>query len=102
MALYQISRIWKIRGQFVLLASLVERCRPETHTFVLPVGEITVILKDVAHIYGLPIDREVVTGWTYSCHDFLVNQSLAIFGNEPTVESSSTKQSVNVEEHDIF
>ncbi|RYQ90074.1 hypothetical protein Ahy_B09g096358 isoform A [Arachis hypogaea] len=55
-----------IRGSHPLLAALVERWRPETHTFVLPVGEVTVTLEDVAHIFGLPIDGEPVSGWTGS------------------------------------
>ncbi|RYR15190.1 hypothetical protein Ahy_B04g071918 [Arachis hypogaea] len=70
-------------------AALVERSRPETHTFVLPVGEITVTLEDVAHIFGLPIDGEVVSGWTDSSGDFVQSQSYTVFGREPKVSSSS-------------
>ncbi|XP_072076751.1 protein MAIN-LIKE 2-like [Arachis hypogaea] len=71
-----------------MLAALVEWWRLETHTFVMPVGEVIVTLENVLHIFGLPIDGEVVTGWTDSSHD-LVNQSLAIFSIEPQVNSSS-------------
>src|SRR5438105_15680180 len=38
-----------------LLSALVDRWRPETHTFHMPFGEITVTLKDVTMITGLPI-----------------------------------------------
>ena len=38
-----------------LLYALVDRWRPEMHTFHMPFGEITVILKDVAMITELPI-----------------------------------------------
>ena len=38
-----------------LLSALVDRWRPETHTFHLPFGEMTVILQDVAMLTGLPI-----------------------------------------------
>ena len=38
-----------------LLSALVDRWRPETHTFHMPFGEIIVTLKDVAMIMGLPI-----------------------------------------------
>ena len=38
-----------------LIAGLVERWRPETHTFHLPFGEMTVTLKDVSALWGLPI-----------------------------------------------
>jgi hypothetical protein len=38
-----------------LLTGLVDRWRPETHTFHLPFGEMTVTLKDVAMLTGLSI-----------------------------------------------
>ncbi|RYQ84643.1 hypothetical protein Ahy_B10g104093 isoform A [Arachis hypogaea] len=63
---YHVSRIGVIREFHPLLAALVERWRLETHIFVLSVGEVTVTLKDVAHIFGLPIDGELVSGWTDS------------------------------------
>ena len=44
------------------LTALVDRWRPETHTFHLPVGEMTVTLEDVAMILGLPIRGLPVTG----------------------------------------
>ncbi|QHO08960.1 uncharacterized protein DS421_14g477170 [Arachis hypogaea] len=85
---YHVSKIGVIRGFHPLLAALVERWRPETHTFVLPVGEVTVTLEDVAHIFGLPIDREPVSGWTDSSADFVRSQSFAIFGREPELRST--------------
>ena len=36
-----------------LLAALVDRWRPETDTFHLPVGEMTPTLQDVAKLLGL-------------------------------------------------
>ncbi|XP_072058079.1 protein MAIN-LIKE 1-like [Arachis hypogaea] len=86
---YHVSRIGVIRGFYLMLAALVERWRPETHTFVLPVGEVIVTLEDVAHIFGLPIDGEPVSGWTDSSGDFLQSQSIVIFGREPSVSHSS-------------
>jgi hypothetical protein len=38
-----------------LLTGLVDRWRPETHTFYLPFSEMTVTLKDVVMLTGLPI-----------------------------------------------
>lgn len=38
-----------------LLSGLVDRWRPETHTFHLPFGEMTITLKDVSMLLGLPI-----------------------------------------------
>ncbi|XP_025682735.1 serine/threonine-protein phosphatase 7 long form homolog [Arachis hypogaea] len=86
---YHVSRIGMIRGFHPLLAALVERWRPETHTFVLPVCEVTVTLEDVAHIFGLPIDGEPVSGWTDSSSDFVQSQSMAIFGRQPVLSRNS-------------
>ncbi|CAO2141318.1 unnamed protein product [Urochloa humidicola] len=44
------------------LTAMVDRWRPETHTFHLPAGEMTVTLQDVAMILGLRIDGRAVTG----------------------------------------
>ncbi|RYR79213.1 hypothetical protein Ahy_A01g004040 isoform J [Arachis hypogaea] len=86
---YHVSKIGVIRGFHPLLAALVERWRLETHTFVLPVDEVTVTLEDVAHIFGLPINGEPVSGWTNSSSDFVQSQSMAIFGREPVLSGST-------------
>ncbi|XP_052487579.1 serine/threonine-protein phosphatase 7 long form homolog [Gossypium raimondii] len=48
--------------RFDLLSTLVERWRPETHTFHFPCGECTVTLEDVAVQLGLPVDGNPITG----------------------------------------
>ncbi|KAG8479524.1 hypothetical protein CXB51_029161 [Gossypium anomalum] len=48
--------------RYDLISALVERWRPETHTFHLPCGECTVTLEDVALQLGVPIDGSPVTG----------------------------------------
>ncbi|MFQ6621336.1 hypothetical protein Gotur_003105, partial [Gossypium turneri] len=48
--------------RYDLLSALVERWRPETHTFHFPCGECTVTLEDVAMQLGLPIDGRPVMG----------------------------------------
>ena len=43
-----------------LLTALVDRWRPETHTFHLPCGEMAPTLQDVAYLLGLPLDGDAV------------------------------------------
>ncbi|KAH1234540.1 Serine/threonine-protein phosphatase 7 long form [Glycine max] len=59
-----------------LITALVERWRPETHTFHLPWGECTITLEDVALHLGIRVDGRVVTGpsflhWDELCHELL-------------------------------
>ena len=39
-----------------IITTLVERWRQETHTFHLPLGEVTITLLDVALLKRLPIE----------------------------------------------
>jgi len=48
----------------LLITSLLERWRKETHTFHFSHGETTVTLEDVAVLLGLLIDGDVVTNAT--------------------------------------
>ena len=45
-----------------LITCLVKRWQPKTHTFHVPVREMTIMLQDVAIILGIYINRLVVTG----------------------------------------
>ncbi|KAH1056440.1 hypothetical protein J1N35_034505 [Gossypium stocksii] len=45
-----------------LISALVERWRPETHTFHLPCNECTITLDNVALQISLSIDRLVIMG----------------------------------------
>ena len=62
MGFYGVYRLGHIMINRPLITCLVERWRPETHTFHMPIGEMTIKLQDVAIILGLHIDGLAVTG----------------------------------------
>ena len=45
-----------------LLTAFVDRWRPETHTFHLPSGEMSMLMQDIGYILGLRLDGPAVTG----------------------------------------
>ncbi|KAL8104818.1 hypothetical protein AgCh_028842 [Apium graveolens] len=59
-----VTRLSSIDLDWGLLSALVERWRPETHTFHLPVGECSITLQEVNVLLGLKIDGDVVIGLT--------------------------------------
>uniref|UniRef100_A0A8R7RFD4 Aminotransferase-like plant mobile domain-containing protein n=1 Tax=Triticum urartu TaxID=4572 RepID=A0A8R7RFD4_TRIUA len=61
-----------------LVSSLADRWRPETHSFHLRTGEMTVTLQDVSLITGLPIDGRPLCMSTNS--DGWRQQMIALIG----------------------
>ena len=59
---YGVYCLRHIMIDWPLITCLIERWRPETHTFHVPVGETTITLQDVAIIFGLCIYGLAVTG----------------------------------------
>jgi hypothetical protein len=68
--LLSYSKLTSSKERFLLdpslMSSLVDRWRPETHTFHLRCGELTPTLKDVSMITALPIIGNPVVPQAYS------------------------------------
>ena len=65
---YGVARLGVFKFNAGLISALVERWRPETHTFHMPQGECIITLEDVAVQLGLPCGGAPVIGptaWDY-------------------------------------
>jgi Plant mobile domain len=80
--LYGIVQIGTIKVDVSLISALVERWRQETHTFHLPVGEMTVTLEDVAILLGVPVNGEPITYNTDESWEQWVNDCLGVLPDE--------------------
>ncbi|KAF7838922.1 serine/threonine-protein phosphatase 7 long form-like protein [Senna tora] len=73
---YGVSRLRYFEFDNALVSALVERWRPETHTFHMTQGECTITLQDVAILLGLPCVGVPIVGrtdlpWATVCEGLL-------------------------------
>ncbi|KAF1891149.1 hypothetical protein Lal_00001290 [Lupinus albus] len=80
-AFSNILEIERVNINNHLITAMIERWRPETHTFHFPNGECTITLEDVAIQLGIPIDGLAVTGVTSMVWDEVC---LELLGAIPT------------------
>ncbi|KAE8817494.1 hypothetical protein D1007_04921 [Hordeum vulgare] len=72
------------------LTALTDCWRPETHSFHLPLGEMTITLEDISMITGLPIEGRALTGKVRS--DGWRKRVAALVGVEPEPWIHETKK----------
>ncbi|KAE8791753.1 Serine/threonine-protein phosphatase 7 long form-like protein [Hordeum vulgare] len=73
-----------------VLTALTDRWRPETHSFHLPLGEMTITLEDIAMITGLPIEDRALTWKVRS--DGWRQRVAALVGVEPEPWTNETRK----------
>ncbi|XP_074293338.1 serine/threonine-protein phosphatase 7 long form homolog [Silene latifolia] len=88
---FGIHRFVSMKFYVDLISSLVELWRQETHTFHLPVGEVTVTLKDVQVLLGLAINGDVVSGSTYQNPVKSVEMALGLAPTDDDLSGTALK-----------
>ena len=89
----RLHRVPNIDLDHALITMLVERWRPETHSFHLPHGEMTITLQDMEVIMEVPVDGLPVVGFTRmdDWGDLLLNRQVGAGKNTAVMEGPRVK-----------
>ncbi|KAL9674930.1 hypothetical protein QQ045_003129 [Rhodiola kirilowii] len=85
------TQVCNVKNDPRLCTALVERWRPETHTFHLNGGEATITLQDVSLLTGLPIDGEPVSGFGEFDWEPVCLNLLGVVPDRPKLKSMGSK-----------
>ncbi|XP_057418732.1 serine/threonine-protein phosphatase 7 long form homolog [Lotus japonicus] len=88
---YEAALAGSLKLDKVLISAMVERWRPETHTFHMPFGECTITLQDVAVHLGLPIDGNPVIGVIWCDWSELVEDLLGVVPPASAIKGGGLK-----------
>ena len=94
---YHAALVNRCQYEVGLIRALVERWRPETHTFHFPCGECTITLEDVALQLGLPIDGKEVMGGSLLHWEALFEELFGVIPPENFIQGSTIKMTWLVE-----
>ena len=86
-----VQHLRQIKIDDTLVIALVERWRPESHTFHLLVGECTITLENVVFQLGLCVDGKPVTSLTYYDCEQMCTKYTGVVSLKNTLVGSTLK-----------
>ena len=90
---YWIMKMGYLKINSSLITALIERWRPETHTFHMRCGKCTITLQDVSVLLGLPVDGAPLIGQTNLDWAELCEELLGVRPQEGELQGSVVKLS---------
>jgi Plant mobile domain len=98
LGLYEVAQIQHVKTDHRLITALVEHWRPKTHTFHMPVGEVTVTLQDVSCLWVLSINGDHIVGPSDQDLQQLIETNLGVDMSRALLKSIKKKGEENDDE----